>query len=103
MHDVATNHLGGTDRTFVSYDANGKKSLNVGGGYSLKVETPYLNNTIQDYNVKESVRIDVGVYKDNLIINAYDLKTGGARLTRNRILQIQKHAGNIPVKEIRPQ
>ena len=79
-----------------------EKKLNVGGGCSLKIETPYLNNTIQDYNVKESVRIDVGVYKDNQITKVYDLKTGSAKLTPQRIKQIQTHVDKVPVIEIRP-
>lgn len=54
---------------------------------------------------KGSIRFDVVEYdaKGN-VVAAYDLKTGSASLTEERIAEMRKHIGSdIPIFEIKPE
>lgn len=59
-----------------------------------------------DFGTKGSVRVDVIEYNPDGTVKAiYDLKTGSAKLTPERIKQIREAVGvseNVPVIEIRP-
>ena len=63
----------------------------------------YLEGKIVKHGTKGSARIDAGLYdsKDNLI-QVFDLKTGGAKLTEKQIQHIQNQIrSKVPVTEIR--
>ena len=73
------------------------------GKYTIKTEVSYLEGIIVKHGTKGSARIDAGLYdsKDNLI-QVFDLKTGGAKLTEKQIQHIQNHTtSKVPVTEIR--
>jgi hypothetical protein len=73
---------------------------------NLRTEVSYLNGRIVPRGTAGSVRLDVvEVGTNGQILNVYDLKTGSATLTTQRIQQIQSHipgGSNIPVFEVRP-
>jgi RHS repeat-associated protein len=70
----------------------------------LKTEITYKNGKIVSYGTKGGVRLDVVEYNfDGTIKAVYDLKTGKAGLTSNRVQDIQAHLpNNATVYEIRP-
>jgi len=59
------------------------------GNPSLKTEQSFLGGREVDYGTPGSVRVDVIEFLPDGTINVYDFKTGGARLTPSRILEIQ--------------
>ncbi|MBE0447972.1 MAG: hypothetical protein IBX64_07740, partial [Actinobacteria bacterium] len=77
----------------------------------LDTEVTYLNGKIENYGTKGGVRLDVVEYNpDGTIKAVYDLKTGGATLSPQRIDQILTHIlgpgipnPGIPVTMIKPQ
>jgi hypothetical protein len=76
------------------------------GDSNLSTEISYLNGRVVPYGTAGSVRLDVVEGGDMTPTAVYDLKTGTATLTPDRIAQIQANlpAGyqNVPVIEIRP-
>jgi len=72
----------------------------------IKTETTYLAGQEVKYGTKGGVRIDVIEYNpDGSIKAVYDLKTGGAKLTEERISEIRKAlriSDEVPVTEIKP-
>ncbi len=73
------------------------------GDNVIRTEVSYLNGKIVDYGTKGSARLDAGLYNSkNELIQAFDLKTGGAKLTSKQVEHIQNQTGKqIPVTEIR--
>ncbi len=72
----------------------------------LVAEVSYKNGKIVDYGTPGSVRLDaVELDLHGKPVAVYDLKTGSAHLTPERIEQIRKEVGNpdLPVFEIRPE
>ena len=73
------------------------------GGYEIRTEVSYLNGRIVKYGTKGSARIDAGLYNSKgELVQVFDLKTGGARLTSKQVQHIQAQTRkNVPVTEIR--
>ena len=69
----------------------------------LQTEVTFKNGLIVSYRTKGGVRVDVVEFNPNGTIKAvYNLKTGNAELTTQRIQQIQNNLpNNAPVFEIR--
>ena len=60
------------------------------GGYEIRTEVLYLNGRIVKYGTKGSARIDAGLYNSKgELVQVFDLKTGGARLTSKQVQHIQ--------------
>jgi hypothetical protein len=76
------------------------------GQSSLRSEVSFLNGIEVRYGMKGSVRLDVVELVGNKIKAVYDLKTGSAALTMQRIQQILSHlppgSQGVPVIQIRP-
>jgi hypothetical protein len=75
------------------------------GRSDLHTEVNYLNGRPVSGNTRGSVRLDVVEGPLDNPAAIYDLKTGSAQLTPERIQQIRSHlpikAQNIPILEIR--
>jgi hypothetical protein len=75
------------------------------GRSDLATEVSYLNGQVVQGNPKGSVRLDVVEGPLDAPKAIYDLKTGSAQLTPDRISQIQSHLPpgfqKVPVHEIR--
>lgn len=74
-------------------------------GANVTCEVSYLHGRVVPYRTPGAIRVDV--VEGTLIRPSaiYDLKTGGATLTPQRIRKIQQHlpgGGHIPIIEIRP-
>ncbi len=80
--------------------------INAVGRSDLSSEVSYLNGRVVPYATRGSVRLDVVEGSLNSPTAIYDLKTGSASLSPDRIAQIRANlpAGfqNIPVLEVRP-
>jgi hypothetical protein len=79
------------------------------GRGDLRPEQTYLSGSDARYGTRGAVRIDAGEYDPcGNLIAVYDLKTGSAALTANRIRTIQDNVPlgpnnlPVPVYEIRP-
>jgi hypothetical protein len=75
----------------------------LGGDFSTEVS--YLNGQVVPRGTPGSVRLDVVQGQLTSPQAIFDLKTGSAQLTPQRILQIQQHVpggANVPVTAIRP-
>jgi hypothetical protein len=72
----------------------------------LRTEVSYLAQREVSYGTRGSVRLDVAQYdKTGQLTAAWDLKTGSASLTVDRITAIQNQlprGASIPIHEIRP-
>ena len=66
-----------------------KAKVDALGNTNLATEKTYLNGRVVSYGTKGGVRVDVIETLPDGIINVYDLKTGSATLTPDRITQIQ--------------
>ena len=79
-------------------EVNNLNNPNLGTGVS------YLNGMEVHYGTAGSVRLDIVEYgPQGQVVRVFDLKTGTATLTAQRIAQIQLHVGAaVPVVEIRP-
>ena len=75
----------------------------MGGG--LRGEISYLNGKEVNFGKAGSVRLDVVKGGENQPEAIWDLKTGGAKLTKERINQIRSHLPpqykDIPIAEVR--
>ena len=73
----------------------------------LHPEVAYRNGVRVNRNTPGSIRVDVVRGNPNRPKEIWDLKTGGARLTPERIQQIRRHlpeeCRNIPIREVRPR
>jgi RHS repeat-associated protein len=77
--------------------------VNALGRSGIRTEVSYLNGAEVARGTAGSVRLDVVEYGSNgQILNVFDLKTGSAVLTPQRIIQIQSHIGDIPIWMIKP-
>ena len=76
------------------------------GRGDLRTEVSYLNQIEVAYGARGSVRLDVAQYdKAGQLTAAWDLKTGSAALTIDRITAIENElprGASIPIREIRP-
>ncbi len=75
------------------------------GRSDLVTEQSYLNGQSVPWGTPGSIRVDVVEGSVDAPINVYDLKTGGATLTPQRIQQIQMHipgGSSVSVYEVRP-
>ncbi|MGA2280262.1 MAG: toxin TcdB middle/N-terminal domain-containing protein [Verrucomicrobiota bacterium] len=74
------------------------------GNPNVQSEVSFLNGKIVNYGTPGSVRLDVVHFApNNQVLSAFDLKTGSATLTPQRILQIQQQVGSpIPVNLLKP-
>ena len=74
------------------------------GNPNVRAEVSFLNGRIVEYGTPGSVRVDaVWFAPNNEVFTVFDLKTGSATLTPQRILQIQQQVGNpVPVIPLRP-
>lgn len=95
-----TGHVSGTQQ-----HTEFKKIIDSSGKNNLKTEVSFKDGKEVPYGTKGSVRFDVVEYdKNGEIIAAYDLKTGSASLSQERIAEMQKHVGkDIPIFEIKPE
>jgi len=76
------------------------------GRANLNTEVSYMNGNLVRRGTKGSVRLDVVEGDPWSPTAVYDLKTGTAKLTPQRVQQIQQHVpggSGVPVKELRPQ
>ena len=74
------------------------------GDSDFFTEQSYLNGKHVDYGTPGSIRVDVGEGPVDDPSVVYDLKTGSAELTLQRVQQIQSHlpgGSSVPVIEIR--
>ncbi|WP_428263333.1 hypothetical protein [Haliangium sp.] len=82
-----------------------KAEVDALGKSNLRTEVSYLGGELVKYGKKGSVRLDVVEGPLNAPTAVFDLKTGGARLTPQRVEQIRRHlpkgSRDIPVLEIR--
>jgi len=87
-----------------------KEEVKALGRGDLKTEVSYLNGRVVDYGTPGSVRLDVVEGPVTAPTAVYDLKTGSATLTPERIAEILRHLPNngrlpdgslVPVIEIR--
>jgi hypothetical protein len=73
----------------------------------LHTEVAYRNGVRVNRNTPGSIRVDVVRGNPDRPKEIWDLKTGGARLTPERIQQIRRHlpeeCRNIPIREVRPR
>jgi len=73
----------------------------------LKTEVSYKNGQVVPRGTRGSVRVDVLRGRLDKPREIWDLKTGNARLTPQRIQQIRRHlpreCQNIPIREVRPR
>ena len=75
-------------------------------GSEFSTEVSYLNGREVPYGTKGAVRVDVVQGPRDAPQAIYDLKTGSAELTLERIQQIQQHVpggSSVPVIEIKPE
>ena len=95
-----TGHLSGTKQ-----HTEFKNIIDSSGKSSLKTEVSFLNGEEVKYGTKGSIRFDVVEYDaKGDVVAAYDLKTGSASLTPERIAEMRKHVGSdIPIFEIKPE
>ena len=75
------------------------------GEYEVRAEISYLDGFEVKPGTPGSIRIDAGVFdKSGKLIMVYDLKTGSASLSVQRIVQISKHlpkeSQKVPIFEI---
>ena len=79
--------------------ANGLKI----GDCTIRTEVSYLNGKVVAYGTKGSARIDAGLYNSKgELIQVFDLKTGGAKLTSEQVKHIQTQTRTqVTVTEIR--
>jgi hypothetical protein len=79
----------------------------IAGSPDLRAEVSYLKGREVDFGTKGSIRVDVVALRDGHPTAVFDLKTGSAKLTASRILQIQQHLPanmrNVTIEEIRPK
>jgi RHS repeat-associated protein len=81
-----------------------ESEVNALGNPNLTTEVSYFNGQVVPRGTPGSIRVDVVEGPLNAPTAIYDLKTGGATLTPQRISQIQQHVpgGNkVPVIEVR--
>ena len=73
------------------------------GSNVIRTEVSYLNGQIVRYGTKGSARIDAGLYdKSGKLLQVFDLKTGGAKLTSKQVQHIQNQTrSQVTVTEIR--
>ena len=78
--------------------------VNAAGNPNLTTEQSFLNGMKVDYGTPGSIRVDVAEGPVGNPTAVYDLKTGAATLSPQRILQIQSHLPNpnTPVLMIKP-
>ena len=73
----------------------------------LKTEVSYKNGRVVERGTPGSVRVDVVRGRPDKPKEVWDLKTGGARLSQQRVQQIRCHLPkkhqNIPIREVRPR
>lgn len=74
------------------------------GNSNVQAEVSFLNGNSVRYGTPGSVRLDAVQFgPNNQVLNVFDLKTGSATLTPQRILQIQQQVGSpVPVNLLRP-
>jgi hypothetical protein len=79
--------------------ANGMKI----GDNVIRTEVSYLNGKVVKHGTKGSARIDAGLYNSKgELLQVFDLKTGGARLTSQQVQHIQAQTRTqVTVSEIR--
>jgi hypothetical protein len=79
------------------------QNVNDLGRSDLSTEVSYKNGAIVPYGTKGSVRFDVVQYsKSGTPIAAWDFKTGAAKLTGTRILEMHQKSGlSIPIFYVR--
>ena len=79
--------------------ANGLKI----GDNTIRTEVSYLDGQIVKSDTKGSARIDAGLYNSKgELIEVFDLKTGGAKLTSKQVQHIQAQTrSQVTVTEIR--
>jgi len=73
------------------------------GDNVIKTEVSYLNGQVVSYGTKGSARIDAGLFdKNGKLLQVFDLKTGGAKLTSKQVQHIQTQTrSQVTVTEIR--
>jgi hypothetical protein len=73
----------------------------------IQTEVSYRNGSVVPRGTRGSVRVDAVRGRPERPKEIWDLKTGGARLTPQRIQQIRRHlprgCQNIPIREVRPR
>jgi hypothetical protein len=82
-----------------------EREVNALGRSDLSTEVSYLNGEVVPRGTPGSIRVDIVEGPLKAPTAVYDLKAGGAKLTPDRIGQIQQHipgGRNVPVMEVRP-
>ena len=73
----------------------------------IQTEVSYRNGRVVPRGTRGAVRVDAVRGRPERPKEIWDLKTGGARLTPQRIQQIRRHlprgCQNIPIREVRPR
>jgi len=73
----------------------------------IQTEVSYMNGSVVPRGTRGAVRVDAVRGRPERPKEIWDLKTGGARLTPQRIQQIRRHlprgCQNIPIREVRPR
>ena len=95
-----TGHVSGTKQ-----HSEFKKLIDASNNKSLRTEVSFKDGKEVAYGTKGSIRFDVlECDKKGNVIAAYDLKTGSATLTEERIAEMRKHLRkDIPIIEIKPE
>jgi hypothetical protein len=78
--------------------------LQIRGSPNLRGEVSFLNRREVRSGTKGSVRLDIVAYSEGRPAAIFDLKTGNAKLTATRIVQIQQHIPRdwqVPIEELR--
>lgn len=78
--------------------------LQIKGSPNLRGEVSFRNGLEVRSGLKGSVRLDIIAYSKGRPAAIFDLKTGSARLTAARIVQIQRHIPRdwqVPIEELR--
>lgn len=97
----AKGHVSGTKQ-----HSEFKKIIDDSGNKMFRTEISFKDGVEVQYGKKGSIRFDVLEYdKKGNLVAVYDLKTGGAKLTEERIAEMRKHLKNynVPIIEIRPE
>jgi hypothetical protein len=84
-----------------------KQGVESSGGLNVKTEISYKLGEVVDYVTSGSVRLDVAEFDAHAVLQTiYDLKTGLANMSLQRIAQIRANlptvSTNVPIQVVRP-
>lgn len=71
-----------------------KRLIEAQGLRNVYPEVTYFRGVVERYGYPGAVRLDAVLYSRGRPIAVWDLKTGGATLTRTRVVQIRTHLPN---------